>query len=205
MEAAAGIRAQRVRLGRFEQRASPTIVDNDLLKGQPYRFPDTSKLPTDPAELRRTVEGNRTEVTGFNLMDPEAKQLDTDATVSQLFNILDTDATVSQLFNILQEGGPMRPQLRAAIFNALAELPGIEVDTNATDFIGRDGYAISTQGIEYIFDPDTAEVLAQRSFVPRGSDGWKGLPAGATVRETAYLESAIVDSTDETTSADEVG
>lgn len=166
------------------------VVDTEHAKLDGFRFPDTSSLPTDPEELRRSVESNRTEVRGFNLMDPAAKRLD-------------TEKTVAQLFNILQEGNPMTPRLRAAIFNALAELPGIEVDTDASDFLGRQGYSIrlvdreSGGGTEFIFDPDTSEVLAQRSFLGDRdrSASTKGLPAGITLSETAYLESGVVDST----------
>ena len=100
----------------------------------------------------------------------------------------------------------MRPQLRAAVFNALAELPGIEVNTHATDSLGRQGYAINSPdpktggGEEFIFDPDTSEVLAQRTFIgdPTGDPWLKGVPAGTTIRETDYLATAVVDSTHET-------
>jgi hypothetical protein len=110
---------------------------------------------------------------------------------------LDAEETIRQLINILVEGNPMRPQLRAAVFNALAELPGIEVDTDATDLLGRQGYAIRSidrktgSGIEFIFDPETAKVLAQRDFITKSQ---QGLPAGSTVGETAFLEAAIVNS-----------
>ncbi|HEX6603147.1 MAG TPA: hypothetical protein VF030_10950 [Solirubrobacterales bacterium] len=104
------------------------------------------------------------------------------------------------------EGNPLEPQLRAAIFNTLAELPGIEVDTGAADFLGRPGYAIRSVdpetggGIEFIFDPETSEVLADRYTLGDRQRGafLEGLPAGMTIRETAYPDSAVVDSTEET-------
>jgi hypothetical protein len=169
------------------------VVDREASALKGYRFPDTSSLPTDPQALRRAVEGNQIQVSGFNLMYPAAQQLD-------------SEQTTAELFNILREGSPMRPELRAAIFNALAELPGIEVDTEATDLLGRQGYAIRSReavtgtGSEYVFDPDTAELLAQRDFISEAgrNPALKGLPAGQTIRETAYLESGVVDSTYET-------
>jgi hypothetical protein len=169
------------------------MVDREHPKLEGFRFPDTSHLPTEPEALRLAVENNQIPVRGFNLMYPSAKRLN-------------TEKMVAQLFNILQEGNPMTPQLRAAVFNALAELPGIKVDTDATDFLGRQGYAIrlidrKTGGAsEFIFDPDTSEILAQREILgdPGQSPFLKGIPAGLTVRETAYLETAVVDSTDET-------
>jgi hypothetical protein len=177
-----------------------TVVDLDQLQGQPYRFPDTSKLPTDPKALRRAVEGNQISHRGFNLANPSAKQLD-------------SKGTTTELLNILSEGGPMTPQLRAALFNALAEMPGIEVETDATDSLGREGFAIRSidgktgGGLEYIFDPDTAEILARRSFLGERDKGsyLKDVPAGTTISETAYLESGVVDSTDETAAEAEAG
>lgn len=170
-------------------------VDDEHGKMKGFRFPDTSQLPTDPAALRSAVEKNRIPVRGFNLMYPSAQRLD-------------SDQTTAELLNILQEGSiSMTPQLRAALFNALAELPGIEVDADATDFTGRHGYAIRTKGVEYVIDPDTAELIAQREFLTRAGQSpyLKDLPAGFTLRETAYLESGIVDSTDETAVEAEAG
>lgn len=170
-----------------------TTVDLSQLKGHPYRFPDTSKLPTDPKALRHAVEANRVKVSGLDIPDPAAKHLD-------------SEATTNELLAILSELQPMTPQLRAALFDALAELPGIEVDTHATDSTGRKGYAIRSiekqhgTGVEYIFDPDTAEILAKRTFLadPSRTPYLKGVPAGSTLSETDYLETAIVDSTHET-------
>ncbi|MGB7587562.1 MAG: CU044_5270 family protein, partial [Solirubrobacterales bacterium] len=176
------------------------VVDTEHPKLERFHFPDTSSLPTEPEALRHAVENNQISVHGFNLMYPSAKRLD-------------TERTIAELFNILSEGNPSTAQLRAAAFNALAELPGIEVDTDATDFLGRHGYAIRSidpktgGGIEFIFDPDTSEMLAERGFLgDRGQGPYeKGLPAGLTIRETAYLESAVVDSTDETGAEAEAG
>jgi hypothetical protein len=173
------------------------VVDTEHPKLEGFRFPDTSALPTAPEALRLAVESNQISVSGFNLMEPSAKRLD-------------TEKTIAELFNILVEGNPMTPQLRAAAFNALAELPGIEVDTDATDFLGRQGYAIRSLdpktggGMEFIFDPDTSEMLADRSFLGDAhreagqNPSLRGLPSGLTIRETAYLEAGVVDSTDET-------
>jgi hypothetical protein len=174
----------------IELREGVVDWEHPALKG--FHFPDTSSLPTEPEALRHAVESNRISVSGFNLMNPSAKRLD-------------AKETIDELFNILQEGYVSTPQLRAAIFNALAELPGIEVDTDATDFLGRHGYAVGTTdhaggGFEYIFDPRTSEVLADRDFIgnPAGDRFLKGVSAGTTIRETAYLKSGVVDSTHET-------
>ncbi len=169
------------------------VVDTEHPKLKGFHFPDTSSLPTEPEALLHAVESNQISVSGFNLMFPSARHLD-------------SKQASAELINILVEGEPLRPQLRAAIFDALAELPGIEVDTHATDSLGRQGYAISSidpktgGGEEFIFDPDTSEILAQRSFIgdPAGNPWLKGVPAGTTIRETDYLATAVVDSIHET-------
>jgi hypothetical protein len=168
------------------------VLEDEHGPWQGFRFPDTSSLPTEPEALRHAVEANSIEVKGFNLIAPRATHLD-------------EKDTTEELINILFEGNPMRPVLRAAIFDALAELPRIELDTDATDFLGRHGDSIrfvdeeAGSGTEFIFDAETSELLASRDFLvgpPRGRYE-QGIPAGSTIRETDYLESGVVDSTRE--------
>jgi hypothetical protein len=153
--------------------------------GDTFHFPDTSKLPTDPKALREAVEANAIEVSGFNLIWPQAKNLD-------------AEQTKEELINVLFEGEPT-PQLQAAIFNALAELPGIKI-VKATDSLGRHGDAIkfAKEGVsqEYIFDPETSDLFASRNLLvhPGASRTFKELPAATTVRESDYLHSGVVDS-----------
>ena len=171
----------------------PRVVDMDTRGWGNFHFPDTSKLPTEPKALRHAVEGNEIEVVGFNLMYGKAKHLD-------------TEQTMEELINVLLEGEPT-PQLQAAIFGALAELPGMAVDTGATDGLGRHGDAIQLRvkrGIreEYIFDPTSGEVLASRGVLvdpaAAGPSTIDELPAGTTISERDYIEEASVDSTSET-------
>lgn len=157
--------------------------------GSTFHFPDTSTLPTEPKALRQAIEANAIEVSGFNLVDPRAERLD-------------PEQTKEELVDVLFEGTPS-PRLQAAIFNALAELPGITIQTGATDSLGREGDAIvlrTEEGIrsEAIFDPTTGEVLATRSVLidPTGSR-FEKLPAGTTISENDLIESGVVDSTEE--------
>lgn len=169
----------------------PRVVDMDKRGWGNFNFPNTSKLPTEPMALRQAVEGNEIEVSGFNLMFGKAGHLD-------------AEQTVEELINILQEGVPT-PELQAAIFDALAELPGMAVDTEATDGLGRHGDAIQLRvksGIreEYIFDPATGELLASRGVLvdPAASPALDELPAGTTISERDHIEEATVGSTSET-------
>jgi len=112
-------------------------------------------------------------------------------------------ATVERLLEILSE--PIAgPALRAAAFNALAEIPGIGFERNVTDAAGGRGDAIAWSrergfGREYIFDPRTARILAQAEviFNAKAAGYPPGVPDGAVFRETAFLQSRIVDSTHE--------
>ncbi|HTT93076.1 MAG TPA: hypothetical protein VMF55_00240 [Solirubrobacterales bacterium] len=158
--------------------------------GSSFHFPDTSKLPTDPKALRQAVEANAIEVGGFNLLYPKATHLD-------------VEQTAAELLNVLFEGTPT-PRLQAAIFDALAELPGIEV-TATTDSLGREGDAIAfgpEDGVrrEYLFDPATSTLLAERGVLvdPAASRGYRKLPAGTAIGERDFLESGVVGSTAET-------
>jgi hypothetical protein len=169
----------------------PGVVDTESKGFGNFTFPETSKLSTEPEALRHAVEANTIEVSGFNLMYPKAERLD-------------PEQTMEELINLLFEGTPS-PRLQAAIFNALAELPGVAIETEATDGLGRHGNAIQlhvTEGVrgEYLFDPTSGEVLASRGVLvdPAANSNFKELPAGTTISETDYLETGVVDSTHET-------
>lgn len=157
--------------------------------GPNFGFPDVSSLPTEPEALRLAIQNHPLPGTGNR---PGGKPLDTP---------LDTEETILGLWGILQQ--PMvAPPLRAAVFNALAELPGIELDRDATDLVGRAGYAISFDDKygrrgEYIFDPKTSEILGQRTVIltsglARYPSEW--IPAGHAIRDVAFLQSKVVDS-----------
>jgi hypothetical protein len=171
----------------------PGVVDTDHKGWGNFQFPDTSKLPTEAKALRQEVEANKIEVSGFNLMFGEAPRH------------LDHEQTAEELFNVLQEGRPT-PQLQAAIFNALAELPEIKIDTGAVDGAGRRGDAVRTATkhglqVEYLFDPEGGELFAERTTLvdPAAADRTlRSIPAGTVIREEDLLEKATVDSTKET-------
>ncbi len=170
----------------------PRVVDMETRGWGNFNFPDTSRLPSEPKALRHAVEGNEIEVVGFNLMYGKARHLD-------------TEQTMEELINVLLEGEPT-PALQAAIFDALAELPGMSVDAEATDGLGRHGDAIQLRvrkGVreEYIFNPTSGEVLASRGVLVDPAAAVSSideLPAGTTISERDYIEEATVDSTRET-------
>ena len=166
------------------------------------RLRDFSNLSTNrgAAPGDRTREGAGTGSAGApNYGGAEAKPVDDGQVIAELWDILD------------KPNGT--PALRAAVFGALAEEPGIQLNRNAEDLVGRPGYALrystpkgSTSefqlhglGVEYIFDPGTSAILGKREFVSDPSElSWpKTPPAGTVIREVADLESGIVGTTHE--------
>jgi hypothetical protein len=147
-----------------------------------------AQLPTEPEALRLEIENRHG---GGSPVDPSPA------------NTLRGGATIETLLRIL--GEPIaRPRLRAAAFDALAEIPGIGFERSVTDVAGRQGDAISWvrglgYGRRYIFDPRTGALLAEAEMIFNAkAAGYPGVPAGTVFRETAYLQSGIVDSTHET-------
>jgi hypothetical protein len=146
-----------------------------------------SSLPTEPEALRLQVENRRG---GNSPLDPSPADSPRGG------------ATVERLLNILSE--PLAgPALRAAAFNALAEIPSIGLERDVVDATGRRGDAIgwvreSGFGSRYIFDPHTGKVLANAEMIFGGKYAKeKGVPPETVFRETAYLQSRIVDSAHE--------
>ncbi len=146
-----------------------------------------SRLPTEPEALRLAVE-NRGASSSALAPSPASSQRG--------------GATVESLFEILSE--PLAdPALRAAAFGALAEIPGIGFQRKVADAVGRRGDAIAWVrergfGRRWIFDPRTSRILAQAEMIfGPPSTAENGVPPDTVFRESAYLQSRIVDSTHE--------
>jgi hypothetical protein len=155
-----------------------------------HEFPFLSKLsrlPTEPEALRLAIENRRG---GSSPVDPSPADSSRGG------------ATVETLLEIL--GEPITsPALRAAAFDALAEIPGIGLERDVADVAGRQGDAISWVrgrgfGRRYIFDPRTSQILAEAEMIFNSkAAGYPGVPDDTMFRETAYLQSGIVSSTRE--------
>lgn len=143
-----------------------------------------SRLPTEPEALRLAIE-NRPAGDAPTAPSPASSHRG--------------GVTAERLLEILSE--PITsPALRAAAFEALAEMPGIRLEHGVADVAGRRGEGLAWNrergfGREVIFDPDTSAVLAEAEMVfgPSATKEY-GVPAGTPFRETAYLHSGIVDS-----------
>ncbi len=145
--------------------------------------PKLAELPTDPQALRLAIEG----------LAPGSPP--------SPVNSRRGSTTAERLIEILSE--PVSsPPLRAAAFNALAELPGIGREHDVADITGRRGDALTWVrdrgfGEQLIFDPQTSKLLAQAEMVfgPPATSEY-GVPPRTAFRETAYLLSRIVNATD---------
>jgi hypothetical protein len=83
--------------------------------------------------------------------------------------------------------------VRAALFEAMAAIPGVEFVRDAVDAAGRHGVAVAYRSAndrdELLFDPRSHRVIGARSvFLGREA----GLPTGAVTYSSAVLESAVV-------------
>lgn len=141
-----------------------------------------SGLPTEPEALRLAVENRRGR---SSPVDPSPA------------DSLRGGATVERLLSILSE--PIAsPALRAAAFNALAEIPRIGFERDVVDVAGREGNAISWvrergSGRRFIFDPRTSRILAEAELIFNAKAAENpGVPDGTVFRETAYLQAGIV-------------
>lgn len=141
-------------------------------------FIDASKLPTDPAELRRLIEAR--EIPGVEGPPGEAE-------------------TFALVGHMLREAY-LPSTIRAAIYELTAELPEVELLGTVQDPVGRPGTGIAytdrKHGVrhELIFDPATSALLGERqSIVESGAYGLEA-PPGTPIGYAAYLESKVVDS-----------
>ncbi len=140
-----------------------------------------SRLPTEPDALRLAIE-NR----GGNSAPSPAETERGAMTAERLLEILREPIT--------------SPALRAAAIGALAEIPGIALEHDVTDAVGRRGDAITWVrdrgfGSRLIFDPRSYDVLADAEVIfDADAAEYPGVPDSTPFRETAYLQSETVDS-----------
>lgn len=143
-----------------------------------------SQLPTEPEALRLSVEHRRP--TGSPVAPSSATSVRGGGTVEKLLEIL---------------AEPLAPPaLRAAAFNALAEIPDLGFERGVADGAGRRGDAIGWTrehgfGRRFIFDPRTSKVLSQGEVVfGAKAAGYPQVPDDTPFRETVYLGTRIVGS-----------
>jgi hypothetical protein len=190
---------------RREQRQFRSFLPSGCPPGQPVRippavglgrfFPDPSVVPTDPDGLLAAV---------YRLVeDPACAPIPVGDTVQdRAFMLID---------GMLQTVMP--PEVRAALYRALAKIPGVTVAQGATDVAGRRGVAFvraaAIEGpgssgwlrLEVILDPNSYRYLGARHvvtrdhFIPDTPSGSKGtrFRKGQVLVSRAQLALAVVD------------
>jgi hypothetical protein len=145
-----------------------------------YGDADAAGLPTDPAALEQAI------VRLFE--DGHAR----------------ASATIVYAATFLNAGSP--PALRAALYQVIEALPGVQNLGTVTDRLGRHGQGVGlvSFGIreELIFDPATSAVLEAQSVavVPqRNGDAW--MPAGTVMQYQVYVSEGVVNSVTATPAA----
>jgi hypothetical protein len=151
---------------------------------------DLSEVPSDPDELLAAIE--RREILGGD----------------------DSEWVTFQIIGELLHLCYRSPEHRAALYEVAANFPGVDYEGRVTDPTGRTGVSVSYVGgghrQEFIFDPDTAELLAERQvLIDQGEAGVEVAqdtapgtiiafagPPGTVVYWQVFLETGVVRSTD---------
>jgi len=110
-----------------------------------------------------------------------------------------TGVSASQAINIVAaiDLYPIRPGERAAIYRALALVPGVVAAGRARSLSGLNGVVLGARDPDgavedqLILDPRTGAVLGGRTVIL--SAGSAGLPAGTVRSQTAIVQRAITD------------
>ncbi|MBE1591823.1 CU044_5270 family protein [Nonomuraea angiospora] len=149
-------RAGRDPEGNFRVQDIPPDPGDDDLSPQRYRE-KLLKLPTDPDKLLAHVAGDRHWI-DYPKEEGVSKQVE------------DPDSRAYRILSLyLKQEAVMPPKLEAAIFRALAKIPGVKIEENVRDATGRTGLGLfrSTIGEEgqrryLILDPHTYRVMADQ-------------------------------------------
>jgi hypothetical protein len=152
----------------------------------PSAYQDLAELPTDPARLLAALtERMRTyQPRGLRTYQRYPNQ------THQLFG------TIAYLL----ENYPLPAALRAALYQVLTRLDGVELIGNVTDMAGRRAISVAIdidqplhERHELLLDPATGRLLGARSVLTRKVPGWR-LPVGTLVDQSVFLEACVVDS-----------
>jgi hypothetical protein len=95
---------------------------------------------------------------------------------------------------------PQPPRLRAALYRALALVPGVQFLGNVHDRLGRAAVGVAFTehtGLrqELLFDPETAEILNERQVVAHPVQGLRAA-VGTAIEDIVYTKRAVTDATE---------
>jgi hypothetical protein len=163
--------------------------------GTPGEQPaEDSSLPTDANALRRVIQAGGSGIppsVAANISDPSTPA----GTFGTAAEILETPAT------------GISPALRSALFQVMANVPGVRLLGQATDRVGRSGTEIASPidsfgfRFEIVIDRSTGQLLQTQDVLVAPSElspldqKYFGDRKGEAQGWTDYLSSGIVDST----------
>jgi hypothetical protein len=149
-------------------------------------FVDFSTLPTDPAALAKLVREGRVGPSGL-------------VPVGE-YPALSPSAELGHITGSLINEGYASPAMRSALYQVIAEIPGMKLLGTVSDGIGRAGTAValtdgqSGEQIVLIFDPNTSAILEVKTLAV-GPNRLIGSSVGTVVSSTIFVNSGVVDST----------
>jgi hypothetical protein len=82
---------------------------------------------------------------------------------------------------------PIAPRLFAALYRALALVPGVSDDGGARTLTGRVGEAIGVGGDQLIIEQRTGKLLGYRDVVDASDTAARNLPVGTVFEQTAII------------------
>jgi hypothetical protein len=176
-------------------------------EGARMRFVDEAWLPVDGTGLTRSSERGRSWDSPAGWMPVSyafLKRLPTEPGELLLYArswpldgrdgppMSENDYVMSYvaLMGLLRADPPMPSGLRAAIYDALARIPGVEMTEGEVDARGRLGVGFKGPGPRFpvdILDPDTHEYLGHRDTLVRDEDGER------VDQRIAVVQRAVVD------------
>jgi len=166
----------------FHSRDSDDTLPHDAGVLRQYR--ELTELPDDTAALFNHFEG--------------AAAGHSTGTYPEMFTLV-SDA--------LRAPVPMRPTLRAALYDVIAQIPGVVIVGDTVDLAGRPafGLAMEHEGLlgavvtqqQILFDPATAQPRGERMVVTRNLTPF-GDPAGTVIGYDTVEVSGFVDAVDDT-------
>jgi hypothetical protein len=141
--------------------------------------PDLSNLPTNPGTLLAGIEAR---------------------TIGSFFGAPAGAAGTFEIIGDLLRETDASPTLRAALYQAAAQMPGVILIGTVTDAAGRSGaavaYASSGEQNELVFDPTTSVLLGEATVVTDPSQLCRlDVSVGTVLSETSYVASGVVNST----------
>ncbi len=167
----------------------------------PLTYQQIVKLPTDPARLS-DVLSERLYAGQPMASCEEPADWDRRSPLGPCPHRPVTDVDRFGAIVFLVTHYPLPAQLRSALYQALTRLDGIELTGEITDLVGRRGVGVTIGSPDrsrvprrtvLIFDPATGRLLGSRSVLAAEVPGWRLTP-GTVMEETAFVETAVVDS-----------